>query len=581
MAATHPEALCPTPCEHSQQQRRCSLKADFFQGGDVVAFTTTALLGNLRALCFSRTLSRALLTGKFSSQLQTATYPFATTIPTIPPFTRALASLAVGQHLDTFCSMLHWFGIPARQDRGGRRVKLKDLLFPTGGSPLVETEQVLSVLNDLPLEAVARMNYAPLLHYRLSGSCSPHGDGQDWGNPSKVLALLGAGTGAGTGHISLENCGIMLQFYLDHLKRDVRTAGGTYAIYGLMSLLRDCLAALRSTALRPTVSSGSPTPMELWKSMCSMVRDYLPSQAFFYTWPRFFTETILQRIDNAECKEECPPLEDYLSVLCETFRVDAATSPRSGRSPATAAVEASQIGVLHWMRKVRPSSLLEPDGFRVTPLQRAVELGKRDVIKAMVRDMQVPIAASGLLHIAVADTKDGRSLTETLGLLDLLLELGVDINEVDENTRTVLHLAKDPALANALVARGAQLEAVTALGETPLAFAVEANRPLVVEALCALGADPNSRTNRGQTPLFIAAKKGNVPILKTLLSHGADPDLSDRSGRTSLTAAIDGNRTHAVRVLLQHEAGGKEPDEGTVEELLRGGLSRLHGSPRR
>jgi hypothetical protein len=568
MTATHPEALCPNPREHLQQQRRCSVKVDFFEGGDLIAFNTAALLGNLRALCFSRSVSRALLTGKFSNQPVATAYPLTT----------ALASLAVGQHLDTFCYVLHWFGSPGRNDRCGR-VKLKDLLFPTGGFPLVETEQALRVLRNLSIEAVARMNYAPLLQYRLFDSCSPISSGFMMGSPSKILWLLADGAGEVTGPISLETCGTLLQFYRDHVKLDLQTVARNF---GYLPMLRDCLAALRSTALRPTVSSGSPAPMELWRSMCSIVWDCSPSQAAFYPWPRLFKEIILQRIDNAECREEHPPLEDYLTVLCETFSVDA-TVPggKGGRSPATAAVEASQIGVLHWMRKVRPMSLLEPDGFRVTPLQRAVELGKRDVIKAMVRDMQVPLPASGLLHLAMSDPKDGRSLTETLGLIDLLLELGADINEVDENTRTVLHLAKDPALATALVARGAQLEAVTTLGETPLALAVEAHRPLVVGALCALGANTNSRTNRGQTPLFIAAKKGNVPILTMLLSHGADPDLSDRSGRTPLTAAIDGNRTLAVKVLLQHEGGGKEPDEGTVEELLRGGLSRLHGSPRR
>jgi ankyrin repeat protein len=205
-----------------------------------------------------------------------------------------------------------------------------------------------------------------------------------------------------------------------------------------------------------------------------------------------------------------------------------------------------------------------------------VELGKRTIVAALVREMQIPVDANNVLHIAVKDPQRC-GVEETQTLIHLLLDLGADINEVDECARTVLHIVKDAEIAAALVARGAKLEAETRLGETPLNIAVNSNRLGVVETLCSLGANPNSRTNRGQTPLFVAAKRGFASLIDVLLRHGADPSLMDDSGRTPLQAAVDGDRRHAVVALLQHQSG-VNPDDASLDDLLRSGLARRHGS---
>ena len=48
------------------------------------------------------------------------------------------------------------------------------------------------------------------------------------------------------------------------------------------------------------------------------------------------------------------------------------------------------------------------------------------------------------------------------------------------------------------------------------------------------GADANARTDDGQTPLHFAARFGNVEVLELLIRRGADVHSRDRWGNTPL-----------------------------------------------
>ena len=103
-----------------------------------------------------------------------------------------------------------------------------------------------------------------------------------------------------------------------------------------------------------------------------------------------------------------------------------------------------------------------------------------------------------------------------------------------------------------LLARGATTEVRDSDGATALHHVTRSN-----EAACALieaGADVNARTNNGFTPVFYTCSIGAVDVLQTLIAAGADVDLSTNSGRTPVHAASRFNKVDALRILVANGA---------------------------
>ena len=69
--------------------------------------------------------------------------------------------------------------------------------------------------------------------------------------------------------------------------------------------------------------------------------------------------------------------------------------------------------------------------------------------------------------------------------------------------------------------KGADVNATTTKGRTPLHIAAVAGQKEVVELLIAKGADVNAKTIAGRTPLYVAAQKGHKDVIELLKKHGA------------------------------------------------------------
>ncbi len=97
----------------------------------------------------------------------------------------------------------------------------------------------------------------------------------------------------------------------------------------------------------------------------------------------------------------------------------------------------------------------------------------------------------------------------------------------------------DAAVIQALVKGGADVDERDSDGMTALHWAVLAHHPEVVKALLAAGANANAVDHFGYTPLLYAATVdfGDAETVTMLLKAGADPGIKDKKGETALAHA--------------------------------------------
>jgi ankyrin repeat protein len=77
-----------------------------------------------------------------------------------------------------------------------------------------------------------------------------------------------------------------------------------------------------------------------------------------------------------------------------------------------------------------------------------------------------------------------------------------------------------------------------------------------IEALLHRGAHVNARQEGGWTPLHIAAAEGRTEICGLLLDRGADVNAEDEDGNTPLYLAAKDGHTETAALLREH--GGVE-----------------------
>ena len=88
-----------------------------------------------------------------------------------------------------------------------------------------------------------------------------------------------------------------------------------------------------------------------------------------------------------------------------------------------------------------------------------------------------------------------------------------------------------------LIERGADVEAKTNDGHTPLHWASRNNRIEIAKLLLDRGADLEAKDVDGRTPLNYASEFDKIEIAKLLLDRGADLEAKDKWGRTPLDRA--------------------------------------------
>ena len=119
-----------------------------------------------------------------------------------------------------------------------------------------------------------------------------------------------------------------------------------------------------------------------------------------------------------------------------------------------------------------------------------------------------------------------------------------------------------------LISKGADVNASTTEGATPLIFAISNNRLSSVQTLLSYNPSLNTKTANYETPLLIAVKNQSLEITEALIRAGADMDITDRHGATPLHhAALDGYLEIADLLIYYEASLNSRSVEGTTPLL--------------
>jgi ankyrin repeat protein len=139
-----------------------------------------------------------------------------------------------------------------------------------------------------------------------------------------------------------------------------------------------------------------------------------------------------------------------------------------------------------------------------------------------------------------------------------LIAKGADVNAVEPDGTTALHWASyrdDVESADAMLRAGAKVNSANDLGATPLWIASLNGSAAMVRRLLQAGANPNAALLLGETPVMVASRSGSTEVVEQLLAKGANVNARAARGQTALMWAVAQKHPGVVKVLL---AGGAD-----------------------
>ncbi len=143
---------------------------------------------------------------------------------------------------------------------------------------------------------------------------------------------------------------------------------------------------------------------------------------------------------------------------------------------------------------------LEPNITGLTPLQRAANLGAIKVIEVLVKEGKVPLD-----HTPNGKWKSVPPLIlaiykNMIQSVDLLIELGADVNKPINEGSFPMHFVKSKAILKMLLRQKADINVKDAEGKTALHYAIQSKNKELAQLLFKHGAHPTITDKEGKTP---------------------------------------------------------------------------------
>jgi ankyrin repeat protein len=170
--------------------------------------------------------------------------------------------------------------------------------------------------------------------------------------------------------------------------------------------------------------------------------------------------------------------------------------------------------------------------------------------------------------------EDGEDLSKTslhsasyggnIGIVEVLLERGADINGCDENGQSPLIMAASGGrvdVVRLLIERGAEVDSRNRWGWTALLFASRLGHLEVSRVLIDHGANVSARKLDRSTPLHLSVGIGHLEIVNLLLEHGADVYAVNDNGETPYQLSLQNGYRAISDLLWEHGASGERLDE--------------------
>lgn len=142
-------------------------------------------------------------------------------------------------------------------------------------------------------------------------------------------------------------------------------------------------------------------------------------------------------------------------------------------------------------------------------------------------------------------------------IADLLIQMGMDVNEADKTGDTALNYAvvfNQVDVAQLLILNRASIETQKTDGITVLMTAVQRGSPQMIRTLAQHPEGVNQRAEDGWTALYFAVRRKDEYILKHLLQKGACPNNFDSYHQTPLDFAKEIKWSQGVKILKNAKA---------------------------
>ncbi|CAM9171921.1 unnamed protein product [Choristocarpus tenellus] len=197
-----------------------------------------------------------------------------------------------------------------------------------------------------------------------------------------------------------------------------------------------------------------------------------------------------------------------------------------------------------------------PDALGRSPVHAAAMHGHVEALQVLSEADELGSSChlSGGLK-AGAEADDYMAIVGRVGGGEGQQESGLDVNAVDKEGATALHLAAAGGhvrAVSALLEAGANIQAADKRGLTASWHAVFGGEAEVLSLLASHGAVLDAAVSEGTTLAHLAAAKGFNTCLEVLCRNGVDLDAANQNGTTPAMFAAKSNYVEILEILARH-----------------------------